>query len=543
MRRAFCIGIALSLLLALCQPALAARDVTVAIHELKPSLYTDEGGKPAGIFVDLITDIAKKEDWHLIWVHGTFQENLNRLAAGRIDLVLALTDTPEREKVYDFSREAAVASWTQVYEAEGGGINTILDLDRKRVVLLQGDINAIAFRDTVGKFNINPTYIDMDNLSEVFEAVASGKADVAVASRVAGQEYAQKYGLVATPVMFYPNPLGFAVPEGKNSDLLQAIDRYLVEGKSDPSSYYSQTMQKWFGEKAGWVIPPYLWWGLAAVAGIAALFVIMSVVLRREVRRKTAELSRQNDELQAAYEQLTATEAELRANYQELGKSEQALRQARKKLNVLNTLDTQEIQNGLFSLSGFLELAKEAGCSETATTYLAKGGAIMHAIDNSLRFAKNYQDLGISPPRWHDVNYVVITAVSHLDFSCISRTMNLDGLEVYADPLLEKVFYNLLENVTRHATGATKIALHYRKDPGGITILIEDDGPGIPAADKGKIFERGYAGKGGSGLFLAREILSITGISIRETGTEGAGTRFEILVPEGAYRFVPKDPA
>ncbi len=554
--------ILLLLLLLLCQPVVAARDVRVAIHEIRPSLYTDEQGKPAGIFVDLIQDIAKKEDWNLIYVHGTFKENLDRLAAGQIDLIMALTDTPERQKVYDFNREAAVSSWTQVYTASGTEVNTILDIDKKRVAILRGDINAVAFRDYAVKFDIHPTYIEYDNLSDVFEKAATGNADIAVASRVAGQYYVQKYGLSETTVMFYPNPLGFAVPKGKDQDLLQAIDRYLIKEKHDPSSYYSQTMQKWFGEKAGWVIPPYILWGLAGTIALVALFVVMSVILRREVRRKTAELSlqneelqsevasrtraetelvRKNEELQAAYEELTSIEDELRANFHELARSEKALSMARKKLNLLNTLTFQEIQNGIFSLSGFIELAKESGCNEPAKTYLVRGAAIMRSVESSLRFAKNYQNMGISQPRWVNVSYVFTYAISHLDFSRYSRTMNLDDLEIYADPLLENVFSNLMENIVRHATGATMVSLTYQETPDGIAIQIEDNGPGIPASEKEKIFERGYNGRDGSGLFLVREILSITGISIRETGTEGIGARFEILVPKGAYRFPDKD--
>ncbi len=142
-RSVFCLVIAFLFLLSLCQPAIAARDVRVGIHEIKPSLYTDEQGKPAGIFVDLIQDIAAQEGWNLIYVHGTFGENLDRLATGQIDLIMALTDTPEREKVYDFNREAAVSSWTQIYASPHAGINTILDLDKKRVAVLQGDVNAI----------------------------------------------------------------------------------------------------------------------------------------------------------------------------------------------------------------------------------------------------------------------------------------------------------------------------------------------------------------------------------------------------------------
>jgi len=39
------------------------------------------------------------------------------------------------------------------------------------------------------------------------------------------------------------------------------------------------------------------------------------------------------------------------------------------------------------------------------------------------------------------------------------------------------------------------------------------------------------------GLFLSREILSITGITIKEAGEPGKGARFEMTVPKGAWRF------
>jgi ABC-type amino acid transport substrate-binding protein len=557
------ITIALLLLLALCQPAVAARDVRVGLQDIRPAIYTDAAGEPAGLFVDLIEDIAAEEGWNLIWVNGTFQENLERLAADRIDLLMPVIDTPEREEIFDFSQETVGASWTQVYAPPGAGIQTIQDLDRKRVAVMRGDVNGIVFRDNAVKFNISPTYLEADDLDEVFRQVTSGSADASVAGRLAGRYYEQQNTIAATPVMFSPSHLGFAVLKGRNADLLQAIDRYLAQGKSDPSSYYSLVIQKYFSKNAGWEIPPYLIWGLIITCGLVGLLVVMSVVLRREVWRKTTELSRQNEdlqsevasrmraeaelvrkneELQVAYAQLTATEGELRAKYQDLGKSDLALLQARKKLNLLHTLTVQEIQSGVFSLAGFIELAKEAGCSDKATTYLEKGRTILHSFESTLSFAKDYQDMGISPPRWQNVNYVIINAISHLDFSTISRTVELDGLEIYADPLLERVFFNLMDNVKRHSGGATRVALHYQEIQDSITILVEDNGTGISATEKEKIFERGYARKGGSGLFLSREILSITGITIRESGMHGTGARFEITVPKEQYRFVPPEP-
>jgi ABC-type amino acid transport substrate-binding protein/signal transduction histidine kinase len=560
-RKTFLLALSLLLIFTLFFSLADARDVRVAVQEIKPSIFTDDQGKPAGLFVDIIEDIAAKEDWNIVWVHGTLAENWDRLSSGEIDLMPGVVDTPERDKLYDFNHEPVFSAWSQVYALPGSGINTIRDLDGKRIALLKGDYNGIAFRDYARKFNINTTYLEEDSVDNVLAMTAAGDADAAVAFNLAGEPSASKYGLTETTVMFNPNAVVFAVPKGTNKDLLAAIDRYLAEGRGSPSSSYSRAMQKWFGMKASWTVPSYLWWGLAGIAGLAALFVIMSVVLRREVRKKTKELSRQNEELQseiasrqraeaglirkntelhAAYEQLAANEEELRANYRDLHKIEHALMQARKKLNLLNRLTIQEIQSGIFSLAGYYQLAKGAGDSEKVQDYLGKGADIINSVGNSLNFAKKYQDLGINQPRWQDVNYVLINAISHLDFSHISRTMELDGLEIYADPLLEDVFVIIMDNILFRGAGTTEISIRYRQNADSVTILVQDNGPGIPAEVKEQMFEWEYKGTGSTSLFLAREILSITGILIQETGEPGSGARFELTVPEGEYRFSGK---
>ena len=68
-------------------------------------------------------------------------------------------------------------------------------------------------------------------------------------------------------------------------------------------------------------------------------------------------------------------------------------------------------------------------------------------------------------------------------------------------------------------------------------LVYEDDGAGISDAEKEKIFNQGYGKNTGLGLFLIREILDLTGIVIHESGKEGVGVRFEILIPEGSFRF------
>ncbi|HEX3001191.1 MAG TPA: HAMP domain-containing sensor histidine kinase, partial [Methanoregula sp.] len=223
--------------------------------------------------------------------------------------------------------------------------------------------------------------------------------------------------------------------------------------------------------------------------------------------------------------------------YEELSRSEQALMQARRKLASLNALTFEDIRNAIFSLEGYIGLARQDPAGEKVGAYLGRSEEILHSIRHAMEAAKKYQELGINPPRWQNVKIVLLNALSHLNFSGISRVTDLDELEIYADPLLEDVFLILMENVLIHGKGATEVRFGHREEAGKLTITIEDNGPGIPEATKGKIFGRDYkAMKGGSGLFLAREILSITGISIRETGAPGKGTRFEIVVPDSRYR-------
>jgi signal transduction histidine kinase len=99
------------------------------------------------------------------------------------------------------------------------------------------------------------------------------------------------------------------------------------------------------------------------------------------------------------------------------------------------------------------------------------------------------------------------------------------------------VFFNLIDNVVRYAEHATKITISYHESIDGLDILFQDNGVGIPLNEKERIFERGYGKNTGYGLFMAREILAITGLTIRETGEPGEGARFEIKVPKQAYRF------
>ena len=220
--------------------------------------------------------------------------------------------------------------------------------------------------------------------------------------------------------------------------------------------------------------------------------------------------------------------------------SQKALMQAKKKLNLLNYVTFNDIRNSVFSLSAYIQIIKDEVTDTRINGFIDKQDDILQKITNSLKFSQSYQDLGIKPPTWQNANHVFLLAISHLDFLKIKHTVLLEGLEIFADPLLEKVFQILADNTLIHGKNATQVTFRYIHGPESVTLFFEDNGVGIPKESKKKIFASDFQKKKGVGLFLAGEILDITGISLCETGEPGKGARFEMTVPKGMWRMGSK---
>jgi PAS domain S-box-containing protein len=223
-------------------------------------------------------------------------------------------------------------------------------------------------------------------------------------------------------------------------------------------------------------------------------------------------------------------------NINEMKKAENALKEANKKLNLMNSITRHDILNQLMVIRGYLDLS-EGSCTEG--TIKENLNQIEHSTDSigrRIEFTKDYQDIGSQSPGWYLLDEVIRNAESILPKS-IEIECSLGNLEIYADPLIEKVFYNILENAARYCGQNPRVLFHSISSGKEILLVCEDNGPGIPDEDKERIFEAGYGKNTGYGLFLAREILSITGLSVRESGIAGKGSRFEIHIPDGEFRY------
>ncbi|ARJ68277.1 two-component sensor histidine kinase [Magnetospirillum sp. ME-1] len=168
------------------------------------------------------------------------------------------------------------------------------------------------------------------------------------------------------------------------------------------------------------------------------------------------------------------------------------------------------------------------------------------------RFVQNLLDMtrlgsGTLKPRidWADLSDIVGGAVERA-----ARLTRSHAVKVDIDPgmpllcvdavLLGQVFFNLLDNACKYSPPGTGIKVWARKAADHISIEVADQGPGIPEADREKVFDMFYrvnqadsqpAGTG-LGLAICRGIVEAHGGTIRaEAGLHGSGTAIIIRLP------------
>ena len=219
-------------------------------------------------------------------------------------------------------------------------------------------------------------------------------------------------------------------------------------------------------------------------------------------------------------------------------RAEIALQEVNKKLNLLSSITRHDIINEVSAaemLVDLMEMEGEIPPDSKIAEELKTINEILKMIERQIVFTRDYQDLGVQSPNWQNVGGIIDETAPTLSNGLAVKN-EVGTLEIYADPLFEKVIYNLFDNAARYGEKITTIRFFSEETTEGLKLICEDDGVGVPADVKKKIFNRQYFQHTGLGLFLSQEILSITGMTIAETGEPGVGARFEISVPKEMWR-------
>jgi PAS domain-containing protein/GNAT superfamily N-acetyltransferase len=222
-----------------------------------------------------------------------------------------------------------------------------------------------------------------------------------------------------------------------------------------------------------------------------------------------------------------------------------ALQTTSSRLNILAGIIRNDIAKKLAVIYGHLSIGVMKFNDPEVLSFISNIQESANGIQRQIEISREFRDIGTTPPAWIPVQQVCLEAADHVDFKNLTFHAWAARLEIFADPHIPTVFYHLFENSKREGTGADRVIVTCQIRNDCCAIIIEDNGKGIPDMHKGSLFSR-RSETYGCGLFLAHEILALTGIGIRETGMCGKGIRFEILVPPKGYRIadsplVPRD--
>ncbi len=219
----------------------------------------------------------------------------------------------------------------------------------------------------------------------------------------------------------------------------------------------------------------------------------------------------------------------------------QTIHKANQKLQLLSGITRHDIKNQLAVLTGYLSLAEDVDGDEFKAHYLVKLREATRMINEQIEFTSVYQNIGLQKPQWYDLYGLMEMVKTQIPQSSLRFVNELEGVRIFADPMLERALFNLFDNTIRYGKKAVTIRSYYYIREDSMKWIVEDDGIGVISEDKNRIFLKGYGNNTGLGLFLVREILSITDCTITENGVPGTGARFEISVPHGQYNLSQSD--
>lgn len=222
----------------------------------------------------------------------------------------------------------------------------------------------------------------------------------------------------------------------------------------------------------------------------------------------------------------------------EIRRAQNALTQAYAQINLLNSITRHDILNRVMVVMSYSEFLHEQVNDPSSLTYISRIQESGRDIQHFIEFTKHYQDLGVKKPEWQCIDLILKSRSFQPLIRDITVHLPVSSYEIYADPMLERVMYNLIENSYRHGQTVTEISIQYGEEDEYLRVWYSDNGVGIPLSEKPMIFKKGHGKNTGLGLFLIREILHITGITITENGIPGEGARFEMQVLAGSFRSV-----
>lgn len=522
---------------------LCSLTLRVGVYQNAPKIFIDDSGRPSGIFIDVLEYIASREKWDLEYHFVTWDQGLQLLSSGEIDLMPDVACTPEREQLFSFHENPVLTSWSQVYASKGSGIRSIIDLENKRVAVLEGSVHQTAFLDIIEGFALDVELISFEDFGETFRAISQGEADATIANNFYGMLHVHEFGLESTAVIFNPSQLFFAINKEADQAILSAIDKHLTDLKSDHRSVYYQSLRHWTGEEIDFRLPSWLLLPFAAIMLFSIISLIFVFTLKHQVRLRTAELMNSNREMEQRIVERTAELAAAMDKAQEADRLKSAF---------LATM-SHELRTPLNSIIGFTGILKQELAGPLNNEQKKQLTMVMNSSRHLLLLINDVLDISKIEAGQLDLLYTEFELKDLVANSVRSITPAAEkkGLEikvflssqvdhVYGDRLrLEQVLLNLLSNAVKF-TDRGYIEIDCRPEGKYCSISVRDTGIGIAEESLKSLFRpfsqldtgltRKYEGSG-LGLSICKKLIEMMSGSISVDSEPGKGSTFKVLFP------------
>ncbi len=459
------------------------KKIKVGVYENPPKIFMNEEGKADGIFIDILEILLKNENLEPEYITGSWAEQKEKLVNNEIDLLPDVAYSSYRDSLFTLNNVPVLSSWLEVYSLDHANVQSVLDLENKKLGVLKGSVQEEYFTD-YAKNNLQLQYetVSFFDYPASVEGLRQKEIDVLIASRFF---YFSKYAtgdIVSTGIIFRPSELHFAFPKNVDLSFVRRIDNHLSQLKNDPNSEYYEILNSWYAPVKKTVVPGYLWWLLGFLLLVLVCITLFIIVLRYQVKITTQALRKRNRQLTLAKEKAEENE--------------------RLKTIFLQNM-SHEIRTPMNGIIGFLELLKEPDLNpKDRKKYIGivikSGKRLLTTINNIIEISKIDSDqINIHPA---PVNIPEVMEFYYSFFEPQARDKKVElklnqkfGKEEGTILTDKFIFDNILTNLINNAlkfTDEGKVEIGNYKKGENLVFYVKDTGQGIPPERQRAIFDR-----------------------------------------------------
>lgn len=509
--------------------------IKVGIYNEPPQIIVDSNGHPKGIFIDLLEYIADKEKLKIEYINKDWTSLIDMLESGEIDILPNLSYTNKRDSLFLLNKLPVLTSWLEIYTSNSTAIDSIEDLNNKKVGVLEKSIvqdyleMVIKENDTI---NIQP--VIFPNYPDIISSLQNREIDVFIADRFFHYSEFCQGNIHATGVGFQPISVHYAFAKSaKNEYLVNLFDKHLVALRSTSQSEYYKSVDRWLSGYFGYYVPAYLEWIIGLSMIVLTIALIHALIARHQIHTKNQLLQLSNQTL------MKATDA--------------AMESDRLKTAFLQNV-SHEIRTPMNGILGFMNLLQEPDLdSETRNDFIhtinQSGQRLLNTVNEIIEISKIESNSEKTNCTTTNIESILKYIVDFYTPQANGKGMTIklsEARQTVKTPLihsdktkLEGILSNLVNNAIKFSTkGPVEIGNFLEKNT--LVFFVKDMGIGIPSDRLEAIFGRFVQAKDqttrpfdgvGLGLSIAKGYVQKLQGNIWVNSEEGKGSTFFFSIP------------